>query len=81
MLKFKDVLPYIDMSRPFAIIDKAGEHITVDNSAVLHDIGPSIMNVELMQNGGLRTFRFDMYAEEDMLAIKLNFLKSEVNDI
>jgi hypothetical protein len=77
MLKFRDILPFIDMTRPFVIIDRNGNHTTVDNAAVLHDIGRIALNAELMQKGGLGTYRFDMYAEEDMLAIKLNFDQTE----
>ena len=79
-LRFTDILPHIDTSRPFAVLDRAGTHITVDNAVTLHNLPLEVINAEVIPKVGFGTFRYDRYAEEDFLAIKLNYSQSEVDN-
>ena len=79
-LRFKDILPYIDTSRPFAVFDRDGKHITVDNAVTLHNLPLEVINAEVVPKAGFGTFRYDKYDEEDFLAIKLNYSQLEVDN-
>ena len=79
-LRFKDILPYIDTSRPFVVVDRDGRHTTVDNAVILHNLPMEVINAEIMAKSGFGTFRYDRYAEEDFLAIRLNYSQLEVDN-
>ena len=79
-LRFKDILPYIDTSRPFVVVDRDGRHTTVDNAVILHNLPLEVINAEVIPKVGFGTFRYDRYAEEDFFAVKLNYSQLEVDN-
>lgn len=81
MLKFKDVFAYVEQMKPIVIIFRDGSHEYLAEDDVFR--GQKLMRVmdaPLAAKGGIGTFRFDIYAESDYLAFKLDCDRSMMID-
>lgn len=79
-MKLKDLLPYIKITpeNPLIVIDRNGQHVSVDNPVTLHNFIPQVADKDILTGHGIGTFRFGQYDEQDFLAVKLDFNKEEV---
>ena len=72
-MKLRDLIPYIDKEDDFVILDIAGKHTTVQQGLTgmaLQDL----LNTDVIKIG---RYRYDIYGDEDFLAIKLAYKKEE----
>ena len=70
----KDILPLVDKDQPFVILDQNGNHMTLEPGRVGVEV-KDIINKPVTQ---ITRFRYDAYAEEDFVALRVAFNKEDL---